>query len=54
MIEEDVIKTLDEMEEKDPEVAHHQADGLLLQLVHPEVRAAYERLIDRCSWWAST
>jgi len=52
MIEEDVIKALDEMDENDPDRAHSQADGLLLQLVHPEVRAAYERLVDRSHWWS--
>lgn len=37
----------------DPEVAHGLADVVLLDLVHPEVRAAYQRLVDAAPWWAT-
>jgi hypothetical protein len=36
----------------DPEDFHGQADEILLALVDPNVRRAYEALIERCSWWA--
>jgi hypothetical protein len=36
----------------DPEMAHYDADVILLDCVDPTVRAAYEALVNRCSWWA--
>lgn len=47
-----IMLELDTMPEGDPEAAHHMADRLLLQAVHPEIAAAYRRLVERCEWWA--
>jgi len=37
----------------DPEGAHSAADLILLAVVHPDVKAAYERLQERSRWWAT-
>ena len=50
MIDE-AIRALDTIDARDPEIAHSQADDILLHLVPMEVRHAYERLIGRCKWW---
>ena len=50
--EQDVIKQLDETGSGDPEIAHGAADELVLSVVHPGVKEAYERLVKRCGWWA--
>lgn len=47
-----IVRELDAMPVGDPEGAHSMADQLLLQAVHPEIAAAYARLVDRCEWWA--
>jgi hypothetical protein len=36
----------------DPELAHAQADELLLSLMPPEVAEAYQRLKEASEWWA--
>lgn len=46
-----IIEELDAIAGDDPEVAHSQADGLLLEAVPTEIRDAYKRLVDRCEWW---
>lgn len=46
------VAALDALSGDDPEHAHGEADRVLLQAVPPEVRAAYERVTSRCSWWA--
>lgn len=51
--EQDVIKQIDALESGDPEQAHGAADDLVLSVVHPEVKAAYDRLVARCGWWAT-
>lgn len=52
----EAIKLLDELAAsvsgRDPEEAHVKADEVLLFLVDPEVRAAYERVVEACRWWA--
>jgi hypothetical protein len=48
----DAVATLDTIGSDDPEGAHCEADNLLLSLVHPDIAAAYERLVQRCRWWA--
>ena len=50
--EEAVIAALDAIVGDSPAMAHRYADDLLLSLVSEEVRAAYERLVERCEWWA--
>jgi len=37
----------------DPEAAHGEAEAVLLAVLGPEGKAAYDRLVDRASWWAS-
>ena len=51
--EQDVIVALDAITNSDPEQAHGAADSLILSVVHPEVKAAYDRLVKRCGWWAT-
>lgn len=46
MSTEEAVAALDAMN-TEPEQDHGEADNLLLQLVAPEVRAAYERLMKR-------
>lgn len=48
----EVIAALDALPTDDCEVAHSEADRLLLQCVSDEVAAAYFRVADRCRWWA--
>lgn len=47
------IYKLDTLPTDDPEGAHAEADEILLAAVDPSVKAAYERVVSRCSWWAS-
>lgn len=49
----EAVQALDDMPAGDAEGAHGMADDILLSLVHPEVRAAYERVKDRAPWWAA-
>lgn len=49
----DAVEALDAISGTDPEKHHGEADDVLLEVVHPEVRAAYERLMDRAGWWAT-
>lgn len=35
-----------------PDTAHERADQILLAHTHPQIAAAYRRLVDRTSWWA--
>lgn len=37
----------------DPERAHAEAEQILVAALGPEVKAAYDRLVDRAPWWAS-
>ena len=50
------IERLDAIDGSDPEMAHAVADLTLIayleQIGHGEVVEAYNRVIDRCSWWA--
>lgn len=47
-----VIDELDAMaRDGDSEIDHARADRLLLPLVHPDVRAAWERAYDRVGFW---
>jgi hypothetical protein len=50
---EALVEKLDALDESDPEAAHSAADAILLDAVHPAVRAAYERLVERSHWWAT-
>lgn len=52
MTPEEAIDLLDTLDAGDPEGAHSSADDILLSLVGPEVKAAYERVVQRCDWWA--
>ena len=49
---EETVKRLDLISGVDPENAHRMADDILLEFVPLEVRAAYEKVQQRCSWWA--
>jgi len=53
MTAEDAVAALDALSGDDPDSAHGAADTILLTVVPDEVRAAYERLQDRCVWWAT-
>jgi hypothetical protein len=37
----------------DPEAAHDEAERIMLAALGPEVKAAYDRLVERAPWWAS-
>jgi len=37
-----------------PGGAHQVADSILLDAADPQVADAYRRLVDRCSWWATS
>jgi hypothetical protein len=52
MTRAEAVRRLDALDAKDPEVAHSDADGILLALVGADVRAAYQRLVERAKWWA--
>ncbi len=47
------VERLDAIDGDDPVRAHSEADEVLLSVVPPDVREAYDRLAGRCSWWAS-
>jgi len=47
------VDALDALDPRDPEVAHGEADKILLAIVPVEVREAYERIEGRAPWWAS-
>ena len=53
MTPEQAVNALDMLEGSDPEVDHADADEILLKVVHPDIRAAYERLVHRAAWWAT-
>ena len=36
----------------DPEVAHSEADQILLAIVPASVAEAYRQLVERADWWA--
>jgi hypothetical protein len=48
------IEALDALDANDPEEAHGRADAILLSAVTPDLRAAYERVVDRAGefWFA--
>lgn len=51
---EEFVAMLDAIPGKDPEKAHAGADALLLSAVsavHPDIAAAYRRVVTRCTWW---
>lgn len=50
----EVVERLEAMDPWDPEATHGEADHLLLQVVPPEVAAAYDRLRrERAPWWGT-
>jgi hypothetical protein len=52
--ERTAIVKLDKLSGQDPETDHGEADDILLELVHPDVKAAYERLAkSRAIWWVT-
>lgn len=46
-----VIADLNAMHGDDQEAEHSRADDLLVELVHPEVQAAYKAACDRVGFW---
>lgn len=52
MTAEEAVGILDSIPSGDPEGAHGEADNVLLAVAGPDVRAAYQRLVRRCAWWA--
>lgn len=48
----EAVAALDAIDGKDPEVAHYDADMIVLALCSVKVRAAYERCVNRAKWWA--
>ena len=49
----DAVTALDNIAGDDHERAHSAADDILIALVPDEIRAAYQRVQQRCSWWAT-
>jgi hypothetical protein len=53
----DCIAALDALRGTDPEDDHHNADQILLAALRllgaTEIPDAYNRLIERCPWWAT-
>lgn len=47
------VADLDEINAGDPEVAHSQADAVLLRFVPEAIREAYGRVQERADWWAT-
>lgn len=47
----EAVELLDKERGRDPEGAHAEADDILLAVVDPAVRDAYERLVKRAGWW---
>lgn len=52
MTDDEAVAALDAVLGGDPEGAHGMADDILLALAPESVRSAYERVMDRCAWWA--
>lgn len=50
---EETAARIDALSGNDPESAHGEADLALLAMVPEKVALAYDRLIDRCRFWAS-
>lgn len=48
-----VVAQLDAIDTADPKRAHSEADRIVLDSTHPDVRAAYQRVVDRSSWWVT-
>lgn len=49
-----VVAALDAIDPTgDPEIAHCEAEKILLGSLGYEVKAAYDRLVARAPWWAS-
>ena len=53
MTEDEAIAVLDGLTGQDPEHDHGTADGVLMEMVSPAVREAYDRLVERADWWAN-
>lgn len=53
MTPQDAVAALDAVPVGDPDAAHGEADRILLESVHPDVAAAYARLVERSPWWAT-
>ena len=53
MLREEAVAALDAIDGGDPDGAHGEADKILLAYVDPSVAGAYERLVERCAWWAT-
>lgn len=52
MTPEEAIQKLDAIPGDCPEEGHYRADEILLALVPPDVRDAYNRVADRAgAWW---
>lgn len=45
-------QAIEALDAADPEAAHGNADDILLANIHPEIAAAYIRLVERADWWA--
>lgn len=48
----ETVNDLDAIYETNGEIAHADAETILLRYCHPDVRAAYQRVKDRASFWA--
>lgn len=51
MDEAEAIAKLDAIDGSDGEGAHATADEVLLALVSPEAREAYDRVVERADFW---
>jgi len=47
------VAALDALGGGDPDGDHGHADDIVLAAAPPEVSAAFQRLVGRCSWWAT-
>jgi len=50
---DEAVAKLDALSGDDPDGAHCEADDVLLALVPTEVADAYQRVMERCPWWAT-
>lgn len=47
------VAALDAIDGGEPDADHSAADDIVLAAGPPEVNAAFQRLVDRCAWWAT-
>lgn len=53
MTDPEAVRALDDLDGADPDIAHGEADKILAANASVHVREAYERVKERCAWWAT-